>query len=109
MKRAILFASTLVASVLVTGCSTTLSRAGSQIRTLNANDKVEACTFLGVVTATSPPFAITPGQEAEYAMNDARNKVAQLGGTHMKMLTNDQGVFTGATINAEAYRCPSSE
>lgn len=92
--------------VAVVGCSTTLTPAGSKIRTVNESDDIGQCEFLGTITAKSPEFALTPSQEAEYVMNDARNKVAAQGGTHMKVVTENHGAFTGATINAEAYDCP---
>lgn len=91
--------------VLLSSCATKLTREGASVRTLNPGDNYSECTFLSVITAKSPELAITPSQEAEYVMNDARNKVAQLGGTHMKIVTQNHGAFTGATINAEAFRC----
>jgi hypothetical protein len=91
----------------IAGCSTTLTPAGSKIRTVNESDDIGNCKFLGTITAKSPEFALTPSQEAEYVMNDARNKVAAQGGTHMKVVTQNHGAFTGATINAEVYECPT--
>lgn len=91
--------------LLLTGCSTVLTSQGSMVRTLNSSDDLSKCEFRGIITAKSPELAITPSQETEYVMNDARNKVAELGGTHMKILTNQQGLFTGASMNAEAYNC----
>ena len=96
----------LATSLAMFGCSTALTTEGSLVRSINPSDDLSECEFKGVITAKSPEFAITPAQETEYAMNDARNKVAALGGSHMKILTNQQGVFTGASINAEAYSCP---
>lgn len=87
------------------GCTTALTPAGSAIRTVNESDNIGSCQFLGTITAKSPEFAITPSQEAEYVMNDARNKVAAQGGTHMKIVTQNHGAFTGATANAEVYNC----
>jgi hypothetical protein len=97
------FISTLI--LLFGGCTTALTSEGSTIRSLNSGDDLSKCEFRGVITAKSPEFAITPSQETEYVMNDARNKVAAVGGTHMKILTNQHGLFTGASINAEAYNC----
>jgi hypothetical protein len=94
-----------VAALYLVGCATTLSTEGSMVRSLGPNEDLSQCDFMGVITAKSPELAITPAQEAEYVMNDARNKVAARGGTHMKVLTENHGLFTGATINAEAYRC----
>lgn len=96
----------LALAFVLAGCSTALTKEGSTIRTVNASDDLSDCEFRGVITAKSPELALTPAQETEYAMNDARNKVAERGGTHMKILTNQQGLFTGASMNAEAYRCP---
>ncbi|MBB04092.1 MAG: hypothetical protein CML03_00970 [Pseudooceanicola sp.] len=95
----------VLAGALVSGCSTTLNGEGANVRTAHDGEDLSNCEFRGMVTAKSPEFAITPGQEAEYAMNDARNKVGERGGNIMKMVTSDQGTFTGVTINAEAYRC----
>lgn len=106
MKRVSNLVVIIYATMILSSCATSLSSSGSQVRTISSGDNVEACDFLGVVTAKSPAFALTPGQEAEYVMNDARNKVAERGGTHMRMLNDNHGIFTGATINAEAYRCP---
>jgi len=101
--------SVLLLTILLTaGCTTALTNEGSMIRSANSNDDLSKCEFLGVITAKSPEFAITPAQEAEYVMNDARNKVAARGGSHMKILTQNHGVFTGATINAEAFSCAMS-
>lgn len=75
------------------------------VRSVNQSDDLSQCEFRGVISAKSPEFALTPAQETEYVMNDARNKVAEMGGTHMKILTEQQGLLTGASINAEAYRC----
>ncbi len=91
--------------VTLSGCSTVLSSEGAKVRSVSDKDDLTKCEFRGVITAKSPEFALTPSQETEYVMNDARNKVAATGGTHMKILTNQHGLFTGASINAEAYRC----
>lgn len=90
---------------ILAGCTTTLTPQGSMVRSLNSSDDLSKCEFRGVITAKSPEFALTPAQETEYVMNDARNKVAAIGGTYMKILTNQHGLFTGASINAEAYSC----
>jgi len=82
-----------------------LTPEGSLVRSVSSTDDISKCEFRGVITAKSPELALTPAQETEYVMNDARNKVAARGGTHMKILTNQQGLFTGASINAEAYDC----
>ncbi len=90
---------------LLVGCSTTLTSEGSRIRSINDSDDLRACEFRGVISAKSPELTLTPAGETEYVMNDARNKVAETGGTHMKILTNQHGLFTGATMSVEAYRC----
>ena len=95
----------LVLAAALASCATKLTPGGAQIRSINESDRIESCNFLGAVTAKSPEFALTPAQEAEYVLNDARNKVAAQGGTHMKVITENHGLFTGATMNVEAYRC----
>lgn len=105
MKRIATLTLSLILGALVSSCSTTLTQEGSLVRTLNSNDDLSKCEFRGIITAKSPEFAITPTQENEYVMNDARNKVAAKGGTHMKLLTSQYGIFSGANINAEAFKC----
>lgn len=107
MKKILIAVISIVVAGLF-GCSTALTPAGSKIRTISESDNIPNCEFLGAVTAKSPEFAITPSEEAEYVMNDARNKVAAQDGTHMKIVTQNHGAFTGATINAEVYKCPSN-
>jgi len=104
MKNFTLFSVFSIA--ILAGCSTALTKEGSMVRSAGSTDDLSKCEFRGVITAKSPEFAATPAQETEYVMNDARNKVAAVGGTHMKILTSQQGLFTGASMNAEAYRCP---
>ena len=46
----------------------------------------------------------------QYAMNDARNKAAELGATHVHLSTPQlggaNGTTTTATVMAVAYKCP---
>jgi len=46
----------------------------------------------------------------EYAMNDARNKAAERGATHIQMSTpqlgGGSGTTTTATVMAFAFKCP---
>lgn len=46
----------------------------------------------------------------DYAMNDLRNKAAEMGSTHVRndppQLGSGDGTTTSATITGTAYRCP---
>lgn len=102
MKNTVIIAISIIA---ISGCSTTLNGEGALVRAAHDNEDLSKCEFRGSVTAKSPEFALTPGQEAEYALNDLRNKVGARGGNVMKLLTNHQGLFTGVTMSADSYRC----
>lgn len=95
----------LLAAGVVSGCATPLTAQGAAVRIVNNAESRPDCQFLGMVTGKSAPFAVTPAAEAEYALNDVRNQVVNLGGNAMRMISNQQGLFTGAVSSAEAYRC----
>jgi hypothetical protein len=107
----------LVGAVLasgMTGCATAaLSKAGSRVIPVTQPPNAE-CKSLGtVIGAGGGTFGgayISNDQLVEYALNDAMNKAAQRGATHLHpmppSLGGAEGTTTTATVMAIAYQCP---
>ncbi|XXF77440.1 DUF4156 domain-containing protein [Myxococcaceae bacterium GXIMD 01537] len=101
---------------LMTGCATAaLSQAGSRVLPVAAAPGPE-CKNLGtVIGAGGGAFGgayISNDQLVEYAMNDAMNKAAARGATHIQAnnpsLGGSEGTTTTATVMAIAYKCPTA-
>ena len=101
MKKLIIL---VLASSLGTSCSTSLTTAGSKIKLLSENQK-STCQSVGVVTGSSNAGA-SPGHNAENAMNEVRNKAAELGGNALEVIgTTASG--SAQTVIGEAFICES--
>lgn len=98
MKRVFVAATVLV----FLSCSTALSPQGNAVRIVEDKD-AQACKFVGTVSAFDT-FGANTGHESQNALNEARNKAAQLGGNAIKIL-HMQTTFQGTTVTAEALRC----
>lgn len=77
-----------------------------------ADAKPEACENLGTVTGKGGGAwgEFVPNESLiEYAMNDARNRAAELGATHVTLsppqLGGGNGGISAATVTGFAYRC----
>jgi hypothetical protein len=108
-------AGAVLAGVL-TGCATaSLSAAGSRVTPV-AQAPGPECKNLGtVVGAGGGAFGgayISNDQLVQFAMNDAMNKAAQRGATHLQpmapALGDADGTTSTATLMAIAYRCPGA-
>ena len=92
-------------TLAVAGCSTSLSARGSMIR--DASDaSVAPCKFVGRVQGSSGWGGAAASETGKHnAMNDAREKAADLGATHVvwRSARADGG---GGMADGEAYRCP---
>jgi len=96
-------------------CSTaTLSTAGANVAATR-NAPPSQCQALGYVVGhgggTFGGGLISNEELIEYAMNDLRNKAAELGGNYIQhdppTLGQGDGTTTTATITGTAYRCPA--
>lgn len=99
MKRNILIAAFLT---ILCSCSTVLTPLGNTVRIIENKDNYE-CKFLGTVSGFDT-FGSTVGKESENALNEARNKAAQLGANTIKMI-HMQTTFQGTSVMAEALLC----
>lgn len=98
-------------------CSTaTLTAAGANVAAAR-NPAPAQCTALGYVVGhgggTFGGGLIANDDLIEYAMNDLRNKAAELGGNYVQhdppTLGQGDGTTTTVTITGTAYRCPSPD
>ncbi|WP_426752502.1 DUF4156 domain-containing protein [Myxococcus sp. Y35] len=103
----------LAAVALLTGCATaSLNAAGSRV-VAAPNLNVDGCKFLGTVIGQGGgAFGggyISNDQLMQYAMNDAQNKAAALGATHLQttapQLGGASGTTTTATVTGSAFAC----
>ena len=99
MKNILLF--TALVTILA-GCSINITKEGNKVRLVSEKER-DSCSFIGVVTGSMSMGANT-GHDSESAMNEARNKVAAIGGNGMRILGSDSDVFA-STVTAEALHC----
>lgn len=94
---------------MMTGCvsmqPTGLSPAGSQILPL-ASDPGGACTTLGDVMGSGRSLYLP--ERLESAINDAKNKAAQQGATHILLSppVSERSDSSSVVVTGIAYRCP---
>lgn len=99
MKNIILLAS--LVTILV-GCSINITKEGNKVRLVSEQER-NNCSFVGVVTGSMAMGAST-GHDAESAINEARNRVARLGGNGLRLLNTDSDAIA-TTVTGEALRC----
>ena len=111
----ILSAAVLVAAA-VSGCKTAGLTAGGSAVAPTRDPLPPECETLGLVTGkgggTFGGGFVSNEDLLEYAMNDLRNKSAELGATHVRhdppQLGQGDGTTSTATITGTAYRCPET-
>jgi len=92
----------VVAILVLNGCATTLSQ--SAARVMDADMKMaNDCQFLGEVHGTSGWGNLAASTGIENARNEAREKAASKGATHI-VWTNVAGGYS-PYVSGTAYRC----
>ena len=105
MFKIIFMLTSLSVFIILNGCASIQLEDGKDVRIVTASQKEKSCEFLGTVQGHSGWAATTSG-DREFAMNDARNKVAQMGGNGMLVISTDSSIWEGnADILAEALMC----
>ncbi len=98
MRRWIL----VMPAILVLGCAVELTKDGSSVRIVNDTSN---CEFLGTVTGFHQGGGSIP-RNTDGAMNDLRNKAAQMGANALKI--NDVDTTPqGTTTLGDALICSS--
>ncbi|AYF43713.1 hypothetical protein BALOs_0703 [Halobacteriovorax sp. BALOs_7] len=94
--------------MLFASCSTQLTKSGKNVRLVTENQKEKYCKTLDIVTASNE-LGWDAAHHSQNAMNEARNRVAELGGNGMKIISsnNSQGYggSSQAIVQVEALAC----
>ena len=81
----------------------TLTREGSLVKVITAEQKQSICREIGLVTG-SETMGHSTSHDLLSAMNKARNKVAELGGNAMRVISTSSDRFV-STVLVEALLC----
>lgn len=84
------------------GCVTQLTPEGSSVRIASESDE---CEFIGTVSAANS-MGMSTADEAEGALNELRNKAADMGANAVRIINVDSNEV-GTTALAEALKCSS--
>ena len=96
------FAIILLTSLIPSGCATTLSSSATRI--LDADAKmVDGCTYVGDVHGSSGWGNLAASTGIQNAKNEAAEKAAALGATHI-LWTNVSGGYS-PYVSRRAYMC----
>lgn len=115
MKKSILVLSLVAACVLPSCKTASLSHGGSAVAPTR-DPLPPQCETLGLIVGkgggTFGGAYLSNEKLIEYAMNDLRNKAADLGATHIRhdppQLGEGDGTTTSVTITGTAYACPQT-
>jgi len=95
----------IVAMALLAGCASTSSTSTVKVQDGDPAVVNRDCKLLGTVSGRSI-FGGSDTARMEGAMQDARNKAAAMGATHVVFITVDNaGMFNTGQTTARAYRC----
>lgn len=100
----------LAASILVTGCAMQVKPEAKHVAIIT-QDQVLKCEFLKVINTYDVSLKYLGDGEAEGAQNQAKNRVAEIGGNAMRILsiTNQEVKDKNKTyVTVEAYKCPAN-
>ena|GEM_PF-864886 len=101
-KFPLLISTIILLSFLLQSCVVGLNKYGASVRSVQ--DKINyKCKFITTVTG-SGSWGTSSAHDAEGAMNEIRNRVAEVGGNAFKILNIDSDAFT-STVVAEALKC----
>jgi len=109
----------ICALLILTGCGAIELTTGGKLVKITSTEPGNDCEYLGVVTGSQGDAitgAYTSNSDLETgALNDLRNKAAELGGNVIFILTQRSGQTTdeggsgrqtSVTMSANVYRCP---
>lgn len=96
MKKSLL----VLPTVLMMGCAVQLTNVGSSVQIV---DDKSGCKFLGTVTGYNS-MGTSAAHDAEGAMNDLRNKAAEMGANAVKMI-DVETTIEATTAIGEALSC----
>jgi hypothetical protein len=95
----------MLGMALLAGCASTASKSNVKVEDGDPAIVNRDCKLLGTVSGRSV-FGGSEAGRIEGAVQDARNKAAALGATHIVVLTVDNsGMLNTGLATARAYRC----
>lgn len=98
----------LVCLALATGCATTITKKGSDVQEVDA-DQVKGCEYLGIVEGSSSQTGVFANSGFHNAMNEVMNHAGEKGATHVVFPEPPKPRYFSELLRAKAYRCPSSK
>lgn len=106
----------VTALVTLASCKTNDLSQGGETVAPTRDPLPPECVNVGLVTGsgggTFGGSWVSNDKLVDYAMNDLRNRTAELGGTHVRhdppIFGQGDGTTTTVTITGTAYRCPTS-
>lgn len=96
----------LLFSMLIQACAVGLNEYGKTVRFVDDKERYE-CILLTVVTGSNS-LGYSTAHDAEGAINEVRNKAAQVGGNAVKLIDIDS-VSMSTTAVGEALKCEFKE
>lgn len=84
------------------GCAHELTKSGQQVRVVSDAERND-CTHIGMVTGSNS-MGNNVAHDVEGATNQAKNKVAELGGNGLKILNIDT-TYEFTSVTGEALKC----
>ena len=95
--------STCIMSVLIlASCATELTQEGTSVRLVDSQSNY-SCTFVGTVTGSNE-LGYSTAHDAEGAMNELRNKAANLGANAVRVINVETTEAVTTTVG-EALNC----
>lgn len=88
---------------VASGCMAKLTPGGAAVQAVTDAQKERACEFITIVTASESDGWST-ADDAESAMNQVRNAIAEAGGNAMRIISTDTDQMA-TTVTAEALKC----
>jgi uncharacterized protein YbjQ (UPF0145 family) len=92
----------VVAALTLGACATALTPRGNSVRIVDRQADHQ-CTFVGTVTGSNM-MGNTMADDAQGALNEMRNKAAQMGANAIRVLNVDSRM-AGTAASAEALNC----
>lgn len=89
--------------LLLAACTTELSQEATKVRRIPAAIN-SGCSFLGPVSGAEY-MGMSISDDAESALNQVRNKVAEMGGNSY-VINGSSTTYEGSIYQADAYLCP---
>ena len=93
----------IIAIVLLSGCATSLSGSGNEVRITNNPDTVKGMVYIKTIHHRSLVGGLLFDGSAN-AMNKVRNEAAEAGGSVVYIVSEAGTNTTGMSVTAKVYR-----